>query len=365
MSDRTGIEWTDSTWNPVRGCSLVSEGCKNCYAMHVAARFSGPGQPYEGLARRRSNGEPQWTGEARVIEKQLLDPLRWKKPRRVFVNSMSDLFHESLADDQIDRIFAVMALADRHTFQVLTKRPARMSRYLSWVGLRKRIANRANAIMRASRSTGGFDRALSHRFLWSDMEHAQPGEWCNRLSGIADDQWPLPNVWVGTSVENQAAADERVPALISTPAAVRFLSCEPLLGPLDLSPYMGVAPNITGDGIMRFSDLDWIIVGGESGPKARPCRVEWIEDIVLRCRNSGVPVFVKQLGAAPYVANDHDSESWPGASLPLAESYEPQYQGELAPLELCDKKGGDPAEWPEHLRVRQWPAGDRNGDTDG
>ena len=145
MSVNTGIEWTDSTWNPIRGCSLVSEGCRNCYAMGVAARFSGPGQAYEGLARRRSNGEPQWTGKVAVVEKHMLDPLRWRGSRRIFVNSMSDLFHENVTDETIDRVFAVMALAPWHTFQVLTKRPRRMRDYMRTEGRRGLVAAEAYA----------------------------------------------------------------------------------------------------------------------------------------------------------------------------------------------------------------------------
>ena len=122
MGTKTGISWTEATWNPVRGCDPVSPGCLNCYAATMAARFNGPGQPYEGLAIRKPGQDAKWTGKIMLVEKHLLDPLRWQKPRRVFVNSMSDLFHKDIPDEYIDRVFAVMALATRHTFQVLTCR---------------------------------------------------------------------------------------------------------------------------------------------------------------------------------------------------------------------------------------------------
>jgi protein gp37 len=249
MSTTTGIEWTEATWNPVRGCSKVSEGCRYCYAMSVAARFSGPGQPYEGLATR---SPARWTGKVMLVEKHLGDPLRWARPRLIFVNSMSDLFHEDIPDEWIDRIFGVMAAAARHTFQVLTKRPARMRRYVS-----------------------------------------------ERLIAVQ----PLPNVWLGTSVEDQPAADARIRDLIATPAAVRLLSCEPLIGPVSFrwatwAPLNGQRVNREHlDGIRGH--LQWVIAGGESGPKARACDPEWLRTIRDQCVEAGVPFFLKQLGGWP------------------------------------------------------------------
>jgi protein gp37 len=245
--NRTKIEWTDATWNPIRGCTRVSEGCRNCYAEAVAARFSGPGLPYEGLARPTPAG-PRWTGEVRLIEKHLGDPLRWAKPRRIFVNSMSDLFHERLEDDTIDRIFAVMAECPQHTFQVLTKRPQRMLDYLG---------NGGGAHLRI---------------------------WC-RAGEPATMPWPLPNVWLGVSAEHQSAADERIPRLLATVAAVRFVSAEPLLGHINLYPFMRL-----GRG------LDWVIVGGESGPNARPMHPDWARSIRDQCLARSVAFFFKQWG---------------------------------------------------------------------
>jgi len=254
MSDRSAIEWTDATWNPVRGCTRVSEGCTRCYAEAVAARFSGPGLPYEGLARSTPGG-PRWTGEVRLIEKHLEDPLRWKEPRRIFVNSMSDLFHEKLTDQTIDRIFAVMARCPQHTFQILTKRPERMRAYLS------------------------LERQLAIADAWTaQVVGRSPGPTDLRFTV---DKWPLPNVWLGVSVENQAAANERVPLLLETPAAVRFLSCEPLLGPVNLGETLS---------------LDWVICGGESGPRARPMHPDWARGLRNQCVDAGVPFFFKQWG---------------------------------------------------------------------
>lgn len=355
MSAKTGIQWCDATWNPIRGCSRVSEGCRNCYAEVVAARFSGPGQAYEGLARHTSNGGARWTGKIMFVEAHLFDPIRWKKPARIFVDSMSDLFHEGVTDAQLDTIFAVMALADRHVFQVLTKRPARMREYVSGADLRARIAAQANAIMRSRQTTRGFDHALSHRFLWREIETAVTGEWLNRLSGIADDQWPLPNVWLGVSVENQAAADERIPILFDTPAAVRFLSCEPLLSSVDLIPFL--YDEVEGTTMPDYSSprssdrgLSWVIIGGESGPNARSCDVNWIRDIVDLCKATGVRPFVKQLGSEPGIHAGED-EYDAGFSFHHYDAV-----NKLHIKKLHDSHGGDWNEWPEDLRVREFPA---------
>lgn len=311
----TSIEWTDVTWNPVRGCRRVSPGCENCYAEKLAHRFSGPGKPYEGLTRLGPNGV-RWTGEARLVPEVLDQPRRWRKPRRVFVNSMSDLFHESLSENDIKLVFAAMASAPQHTFQVLTKRADRMRQVLSgW---------------------GGFGFSA------------------------------LPNVWLGVSVEDQQRADERIPHLLATPAAVRFLSCEPLLEGVRLSPswLLGrfiecrdetnddeqidpcqgcdAVPNDGsggGDycGAVRGPRIDWVIVGGESGPGARPFGIDWGISLLHQCAAAGVACFVKQLGARPFFVD--------GGSASHSRNF----------MMLADKKGGDMAEWPEDLRVREWP----------
>ena len=271
MSDKSEISWTDATWNPVRGCSLVSEGCRSCYAMKQAHRFSSPGQPYEGLTRLGPRG-PTWTGTIRLVPEKLMEPLKWKKPRRIFVNSMSDLFHEDVPDEYIDRVFAVMALSPQHTFQVLTKRADRMLRYCTTIG----------------NDDGEYEPDLDGEALRDAMIEGEAQRLFVELGGsthtadyLAVHQ-PLPNVWLGVSVENQKCADERIPLLLETPAAVRFISAEPLLGPLDLRQLLG--------------RLSWVIAGGESGSRARPMDPSWVLNIRDQCLNAAVPFFFKQWG---------------------------------------------------------------------
>lgn len=289
MGEKTGIAWTDSTWNPVRGCSKVSAGCKNCYAETFAERWRGiPGHAFE-------HGF-----DLRLVPEALELPLRWRRPRRIFVNSMSDLFHEGVPDAYVDRVFGVMAACHQHTFQVLTKRPARMREYLSG------------------------DRRLD----WAYAAALGDDQVFDR---IAYRDGPLPNVWLGVSVEDQRAADERIPELLATPAAVRFLSCEPLLGPVSLWAFLGgkIRDEALGAlGSPQVPGVDWVIVGGESGPGARPCDVAWVRDLVGQCKAAGVPAFVKQLGSVPM-----------GVNLMV-----PRYRA-----------GRDPAEWPADLRVQQFP----------
>lgn len=290
-----GISWTDETWNPLRGCTRVSEGCRNCYAEGVAARFSKPGQPYAGLAAFvGAKREPRWTGKVALAEHLLDQPLRWRKPRRIFVNSMSDLFHESVPDEWIDRIFAVMALCPEHTFQVLTKRPERMQNYVTHL----------------YETDEGIERL-------SDAAVAVSGSPC--AAYVEDVTPPIHNIWLGVSVEDQATADERIPLLLDTPAAKRFISAEPLLGPVDLTPHLwGKAKpcdECPQDGdcgcgfyprgaVPNEPALDWIIVGGESGPNARPMHPDWVRSLRDQCAAAGVSFFFKQWGEwAPHTAN--------------------------------------------------------------
>jgi protein gp37 len=278
MADKTGIEWTDATWNPIRGCTRVSEGCRNCYAETQAARFSGPGMPYEGLAERTSKG-PRWTGKVMFVESALDQPLRWARPRKIFVNSMSDLFHESIPDEWIDRIFAVMALARQHTFQVLTKRPERMRKYLS----------------------------TPRWHIWSAKGRTMaPARWQALPAIMGGDKTPVPNVHLGVSVEDQATADQRISVLLATPGAVRFISAEPLLGPVDASYYLRKRLWVEGSpGEERTLSpvlgmgkrIDWVIVGGESGPGARvwPSFEDACRSLRDQCAEAGVPFFMKQM----------------------------------------------------------------------
>jgi protein gp37 len=242
-TSQTGISWTDRTWNPVRGCSLVSPGCTNCYAMKLAHRFSGKGQPYEGLTRTTEHG-PVWTGKIREVgDDALMAPSSWRKPARIFVNSMSDLFHESVSADFLLDVFDVMVHSPQHTFQILTKRPERMRDFMESMCL-----------------------------------------------GTGND--PPNNIWLGVSVENQKTADERLPLLIQTPAATRFVSAEPLLELVNFFEWLG--PFGPEGSLQAPAMLDWAIVGGESGPVYRDCDPGWIELVAWQFRRTGVPVWVKQ-----------------------------------------------------------------------
>ena len=287
MGAESKIEWTEATWNPLRGCTEISPGCVNCYAAAIAYRFSGPGQPYEGLAYKDANGRCHWTGKLRMVPEKLDEPLRWRKPRQIFVNSMTDLFHEDVTNEYIAAVFGVMAMAPRHTFQILTKRPERMAEWFKWLKAEYDGPCDQNAVLQTSLGPylgDGFDEAFE------DM---------------LDCDWPLPNVWLGTSVEDQQRADERIPHLLQVPAAVRFLSMEPLLGPVDLQRFLPIYTHkgppccIEQEGwhrTKRDCGIGWIIVGGESGPKARPMHPDWARSIRDQCVAAGVPFHFKQWG---------------------------------------------------------------------
>jgi protein gp37 len=298
MSDKTHIEWTDSTWNPLLGCDKCTAGCQFCYAIRTAWRLMhNPNQKvaaaYAGLVEQRPDGSLNWTGKINLIPDRLVQPIEWTKPRRIFVNSQSDLFHPDVPDSFIDQVFAVMAACPQHTFQVLTKRADRMAEYTA--GAEGRIIRAGEALA---------------------VEHG----WCHARQG---ENWPLPNVWLGTSVENQKAADNRVYHLLRAVAAVRFLSCEPLLGAVDLRHVqydrLIEFDSLTGDhGVARplagRSDarLHWIIAGGESGPGARPMHPDWARGLRDQCAAAGVAFHFKQWGEyGPTQALDHYAEKHP------------------------------------------------------
>lgn len=326
MGDRSKIEWTDASWNPVVGCSIISPGCTNCYAMRMAARLqkmnrtggcTGYVNHYDGTTQESKAG-PVWTGKVALApEKILRQPLSWKRPRRIFVNSMGDLFHEDMPDEFIDRIFAVMALAPQHTFQILTKRADRMRAYMR--GERQWWTRRP------------LNDALGTEVL--ALGYQGPLELL---------RWPLPNVWLGVSVEDQARADERIPLLLKTPAAVRFISAEPLLGPVNLVSDLGGTLWIGGQrgcgglhqhggragetihGEYHASDprllhhhhdnrclpgLDWVISGGENGP--RPSHPDWHRGLRDQCASAAVPYHFKGWGTWKTVYDrDHDDPDW-------------------------------------------------------
>jgi protein gp37 len=279
----TEIEWSEKVWNPIRGCSLVSAGCTNCYAMHVASRFNGPGLPYEGLTIKTSQG-PKWTGEIMLLPEKLKEPLYMKKSQTIFVNSMSDMFHEGVPEIFIDQMVVVMALTPWHTYQILTKRAGRMRDYwknFSWA--------------RAVGNCEGRDGVSTiHKHSMADLEYRfglRPAS----HNVVRRDVLPLPNVWLGVSVEDQERAYERIPILVDTPAAVRWLSMEPLLGPIDLTG------NLPEERALRWyrpiiKMVDWVVVGGESGHNARPMHPQWARDIRDQCQPAGVPFFFKQNG---------------------------------------------------------------------
>lgn len=275
MGDKTGIEWTDATWNPVTGCSKVSPGCAHCYAERLAPRTFGPGRAFT---------------DVRFHEDRLFQPLRWRRPRLVFVNSMSDLFHEDVTDGQIARILSVMYEAHRHVFQVLTKRPVRMREFLTrWAdveGEGEPLMVDGPAAVRAAHPSG---RGQLFAELLEAMGEPPPGARFPMFDWMGGPRWWLLapwNVWWGVSVETQKAAQARLPELAAVPGAVpvRFVSVEPLLGEVDLTEWL------------EAGDLQWVIVGGESGPGARPIDPAWVRRIRDDCGAAGVPFFFKQWG---------------------------------------------------------------------
>ena len=319
MGTHTAIEWCDFTFNPWRGCAKVSPGCTNCYAEAMSKRNPAVLGTWGKDGTRAIGTDAYWR-----------QPLKWNRDaakagerRRVFCASLADVFEDR--PDLVEPRFRLFAIIERT--------PA-----LDWLLLTKRPEN---------------------------IERLWPAGSVGLLGA--------PNIWLGTTVEDQDRADERIPRLLATPAAVRFLSVEPLLGPVDLFDVDGVASQADPLGPFPAEKIDWVIVGGESGPGARPCDVDWIRSVVGQCRKAGVPCFVKQTGA--YVTDRNDagfdamSEVWadgedagrpvrPGAwpePLDVEDDEYQDHQGASVRVRLSDRKGGDPAEWPTDLRVREFP----------
>ena len=345
----SSIEWTDETWNPLRGCSRVSEGCRNCYAEVVANRFSGKGQPYEGLIAKGG----QWNGTIKLVPEKLLEPWHWVKPRMIFVNSMSDLFHPAVPFEYIAAVFFIMSVTSRHTYQVLTKRPERMLEFFRWA--------EANDPYECDSIDDGIEWAARRipaieELAWKPAT-AKRGGYDN--CGPA---FPYENVWLGVSVEDQATAEERIPLLLQVPAAVRWISAEPLLAKLNIlkwidpwtcsncdyhgceqdsgpercdscdqglaydeklgfgvcqkcgamedeseevgraCPECGIANGWSQDLGYKFESrggaplIDWVVAGGESGPNARPVHPDWVRSLRGQCNSAGTPFFFKQWG---------------------------------------------------------------------
>jgi len=281
----TAIEWTEQTWNPIVGCTIATPGCTNCYAMKMANRLANnPATPHYAGTVKNVNGKTVWTGKmAMAPERVLTAPLRRRKPTTYFVNSMGDLFHEDVPDEWIDRVFAVMALCPQHTFQCLTKRAKRMQAYMA--------ADRRDQI----NAIGGL------LVQWADMEDFV--------------EWPLPNVWLGVSVEDQPRADERIPHLLATPAAVRFISAEPLLSAISFRvPFSGAKVNALLGALPAVPPLSWVIAGGESGPDARPMHPDWARSLRDQCEAAVVPFFMKQMTKKAPIPDDLMVREYPDAN---------------------------------------------------
>jgi protein gp37 len=298
---KTSIEWTDASWNPIVGCTEISPGCANCYAARLSASRLAHLPAYKGLATIQTDNKVgggcsrhvRWNGEVRPLPERFDEPLHHQRPRRIFVCDMGDLFHESVPSGNIMVVWGIMAECRargiNHTFQILTKRPARMREFLSTQGL------------------------------------------IDRFQRFHDGKWPLPNVWLGVSVENQHFADERIPLLLQTPAALRFISAEPLLGPVDLQAK--VKESIGTPAYRLANDwvkcLDWVIAGGESGPHARPMHPSWVQSLRNQCQAASVPFFFKQWG-----------EFAPAGTVPSQKTFRGVTIGEQVMLRYGKKRSG-------------------------
>lgn len=285
----TKIEWTDKTWNPIVGCSKVSEGCRNCYAEKMACRQVCMGNHnYYGVVMPLLSTPKGWNGRTAFVKSALEKPLHWKKPRRIFVCSMGDLFHPSVHFEQIDKVIAVAVVCYHHIFQFLTKHEDRMAEYFKQAGLFSEIIPNAT------------HKYLHHR----GIQEPAPAYFAFNCFE-AEYKAPIPNLWLGVTCENQTWMDNRATELIfNINAAKKFISFEPLLGEIFPRKYLG--------------DIDWVIIGCESGPYRRPCKIEWVRNLVGQCKAANVPVFVKQLS-------------------------------------INGKVSHNPAEWPDDLRIREFP----------
>lgn len=291
MADKTKIEWTDATWNPITGCNVVSPGCTNCYAMKLAGTRLAHHPSRAGLTIDTKAG-PVWNGKLRFNSEWIEQPLRWKRPRRIFVCAHGDLFTEGVETHWLDQIFAIMALCPHHIFQVLTKRPERMRAYLE--------INPDILRDRWFRSVPSGEWRISVSEAYARL-HPHASEEMRNLYNCTGPTWPLPNVWLGVSIEDQARADERIPYLLTTPAATHWISAEPLLGPVDIKDALA-NPKWNGEPLWQLNRIDWVVAGGESGIDARPMHPDWARSLRDQCEAAHVPFFFKQWGEwAPQV----------------------------------------------------------------
>jgi protein gp37 len=330
MGTISKIQWTNATYEPVLGCTRVSEGCRACYAEELVARRMGqnPMTPrYHGLAVINASGQPRWTGKVVPQPDHLGLPLHWKKPRRVFVCSRSDLFHPKVKFEYIAAVFGVMAACPQHTFLVLTKRSERALEFFRW--LDARVGTEDVPVRRGRDQLDVCSYELRKYGVFPDYG-------CS---------WPLPNVHLGVSVENQQYADERISTLLTCPAAVRWISAEPLLGPVDLFAFLKTPLRDESLAALRsrpMPGLDWIVVGGESTHikknPARPCNVQWIRSIVQQCKDANVACFVKQLGSNAFLEEVATAGPYPDVSRRT-------WKG----------KGDDRALFPKDLQVFEYP----------
>lgn len=401
---KTEISWSEYVWNVARGCQRVSPGCGGgavkgpegeaggCYAETMAGRIVRMGgyewvdgawredpkktqnaaarasaDRYRDLVKLNKAGKARWTGKFTLDTGILADPLSWRSPRLVFVNSMSDLFGEGLSNEEIAAVFGVMAACPGSTFQVLTKRAARMAEWFRWIAEEGEELEASVGTMPPATSSATGSACVFH--AGEEVLGARAS-----INAYSNAPWPLPNVWLGISAERQEEADERIPHLLDCPAAVRWVSAEPLLGPIDFTklsafksppwptpldgiPYLdalrgfGMRPS-PATGVLietNTAALNWVVFGGESGHGARPCAIEWIRSGVEQCREAGAAAYVKQLGAY-VVSEERTADAEDQRALGLSSKWAWRAR-------LKDKKGADMAEWPEDIRVRQWPAG--------
>lgn len=354
MSD---IEWTDTTWNPVIGCELASPGCAICYAATMAKRQVGMAQGHGRVSHyadvvhidepggKKRRGAGIWNGQTRFLPERLGEPLKWRKPRMVFAPSMSDFFHPSVSFYDVAAILGVMAVTPRHTYQVLTKRPARLLKFLRWLRHSAPMALGTGCVLGRS-LVAALNVAINS--LRRDAQTAAQREHTERLIAAqtrlavaveAGTSLPLPNVWFGVSVEDQKRADERLPLLATVRAMGwhTFVSAEPLIGAISDEQ------SRTTLGVSFWEAAEWVIVGGESGPMARECNGAWVRRVIADASRAGCAVFVKQLGAK--FADDYTGVY--GAATP---------DEHMHGVRLTSRKGSKPDEWPAFFQRREWPA---------